>query len=259
MKSPTRTTSVNRWFAYYKPNTDAKLRLFCFPYAGGEAQVYRRWTEVLPPEVEVCPVQLPGRGSRLYETPFVRVKPLLDVLASALLPYLDRPFALFGHSMGAILAFELARRLKAEHDLEPQHLFVSGRPAPGVPDPNPPTYSLPEPEFLDELRRLNGTPPEVLEHPELMQLLIPLIRADFELVQTYSYEPGPALDCPISAFGGLQDAEIPQENMEAWHQHTRSYFLRRMLPGDHFFFKTAQPLFLQLLSSDLAGYLKESS
>jgi len=141
--------------------------------------------------------------------------------------------------------------LRREHGPGPVHLFVSGRRAPQVPDPDPPTYNLPEPEFLEELRRLNGTPKAVFEHPELMQLMIPILRADFELVQTYMYLPEPPLDCPISAFGGLQDEDVTREHLEAWRDQTTASFSLQMFPGDHFFLHTAQAFLLQTIACKL--------
>ena len=247
----TDATTTSPRLCYHRPNPQASLRLFCFPYAGGRNLIFRGWQEGLPAAVEVCPVELPGRGRRLREPPFTKLTTLVEATAEAILPLLDKPFAFFGHSMGAMISFELARRLRREHAPTPVHLFVSGRRAPHIPDTDPPTYDLPEPEFLDELRRLNGTPQEVLEHAELIQLMMPLLRADFEVVQTYRYTPGPPLDCPITAFGGLHDVEVPREYLEAWRDYTAAGFTLRMMPGDHFFLHTAQRLLLQVLAQEL--------
>jgi medium-chain acyl-[acyl-carrier-protein] hydrolase len=244
------------WVQIRKPNPEAGMRLFCFPYAGGGALIYRTWCDHLPQDVEVCSVQLPGRENRLGETPFNSTVPLVDELTKVLLPYLTKPFALFGHSMGARVAFELARKLRRHYGIEPVRLFVSGSPAPQVMSEDPPSYNLPDEEFIEELRRLNGTTKEVLDNPELMQLVLPLLRADFELVQTYSYTPDAPLDCPITAYGGLKDIEVPREDMEGWREHTTSYFTLRMLAGDHFFVNTNQRTLLESLSHELTriGY-----
>jgi medium-chain acyl-[acyl-carrier-protein] hydrolase len=239
------------WFGTVKPNPKAQLRLFCFPYAGGGASIYRTWWQSLPPLVEVRPVQLPGRENRLSEPPFTRVEPLVQAVAEALLPHLNLPFAFFGHSMGAVIAFELARKLRAVINLEPLHLFVAGRIAPHLIDLEPPTYNLPDPELIEELRRLNGTPREALEHPELMHLMLPLLRADFQLVQTYAYVDGAPLDCPVTAFGGLQDPEVSREELAAWREHTTGAFSLRMFEGDHFFLQAAQTQILQIISQEL--------
>ena len=167
---------------------------------------------------------------------------LVQTIAPFLLPYLDKPFAFFGHSMGALVSFELARLLHKEYKCSPSHLFVSGRRAPQVPDPDPPIHTLPNSEFLQELRRLNGTPEAVLQNDELMQLLLPTLRADFAVLETYVYTPQPLLDYPITAFGGLQDPEVCCEVLEAWRDQTRAAFSLHKFPGDHFFLHTAQSL-----------------
>jgi medium-chain acyl-[acyl-carrier-protein] hydrolase len=239
------------WLSYHKPNPWASLRLFCFPYAGSGALIYRTWAGELPRSVEVCPVQLPGRGGRIAEKCYTRLSNLVDDAALALLPYLDKPFAFFGHSMGALVSFELARRLRVRYGLEPVHLFASGRAAPQLPPREPPAYNLPEKEFLEKLRTLNGTPQDVLEHPELIQLISPIIRADFEAIQTYTYTAGTPFKFPLTVFGGLQDDEITRDELEAWRAHALASFRLRMLPGDHFFLHSAQPLLLRTLTQEL--------
>jgi medium-chain acyl-[acyl-carrier-protein] hydrolase len=168
-----------------------------------------------------------------------------------LLPRLDKPFALFGHSMGASLAFELANHVQRSHGIEPAHLFVSARRAPRVPDDSPITYNLPEDDFIAHLRELNGTPREVLEHSELMQLMIPLLRADFQLVQTYRYREAPPLSCPITAFAGADDLEISPEQVEPWREHTTTRFELNTLAGDHFFIHSKQQMLLRILTREL--------
>jgi medium-chain acyl-[acyl-carrier-protein] hydrolase len=172
-------------------------------------------------------------------------------MTTALAPYLDKPFSFFGHSMGAIIAFEVSRRLRAVSLAGPLDLFVSGSRAPQLPDKAPPTYDLPEPAFIEELRQLNGTPQEVLEHPELMQVLIPLLRADFELVQTYVYSEKPPLACTITVFGGTEDKQVTPEGLEGWRAQTNSGFSLHMLPGDHFFLLTATQALLRIISETL--------
>ncbi len=238
------------WIIYSKFNFQAKLRLFCFPYAGGSSLVFRSWQDGLPTMLEVCPIELPGRGSRLMEAPFTQVVPLVQACAQALLPYLDKPFAFFGHSLGALICFELAHFLHREYNKTPAHLFVAGRQAPHIPDPSP-MHALPESAFLQELHRLNGTPKEVLENPEMMQLFIPILRADLVVDETYVYITKPALKFPITVFGGLQDPETSLDDLKAWCEHTSASFSIKMFPGDHFFINTAQPLLLQAISQKL--------
>ncbi|HEV2800643.1 MAG TPA: alpha/beta fold hydrolase [Pyrinomonadaceae bacterium] len=245
---------VNAWVGRLAPNPQARLRLFCFPYAGGSAHAFRAWPEKLSRiGVEVCPVQLPGRGSRMSETPYTRLAPLVEAIAAGLRPLLDKPYAFFGHSMGALTAFELARLLRREGaPALPAHLFLSAASAAHLVEFERPTYDLPEAEFIEELRRLSGTPPEVLEHPELLSLLIPLLRADFAVCQTYEYAPEAPLNCPITAFGGLEDDEVPRARLEAWGEHTTAAFKLRLLPGDHFFMHSSQTLLLDTLAQELA-------
>jgi medium-chain acyl-[acyl-carrier-protein] hydrolase len=239
-----RRESSSPWLGYHRPSPQAKLRLFCFPYAGGGASIYREWARAFPSSVEICPVELPGRGGRLKQEPYIRISPLVEAAASGLLPYFDTPFAFFGHSMGAVVAFELARRLRRTAGYRPFHLFVSGRRAPNLPASSPPTYNLPEPEFLEQLRSLNGTPKEVLDHPELMSLLLPTLRADFELVQTYEYRIEPPLDIPMTAMGGVKDPEVDQEQLREWRRQTSANCALRLFPGDHFYLNTAQSMLI---------------
>jgi medium-chain acyl-[acyl-carrier-protein] hydrolase len=237
----------NPWVYTRLPRPEASQRLFCFPYAGGGALIFHSWPDALPPTIEVCVIQLPGRGARLLEKPYRRMDSLVSALAGALAPMLDKPFALFGHSMGAWIGFELARRLRKAHRVEPLHLFVSGSGAPHLPQRDMPLHDLPDEEFFRALRRLNGTPKEVLENEELMRLVTPTLRADFAICENYSYVRRPLLSCPITAFGGTQDRKLKQSDIVAWREETNGAFHTQMFPGDHFFIHTAvQPLLARL-------------
>jgi medium-chain acyl-[acyl-carrier-protein] hydrolase len=236
--------------AGHKPNPHAALRLFCFPYAGGGALVYRNWGKILPQDIDVCAVQLPGRGNRLLESPFNRMTLVVEAIGREIVPLLDRPYALFGHSMGAIISFELARLFRRDGLPAPTHLFASGHKAPQIAKTEPFTYNLPEAEFIAELQRLNGTPKEVLDHPELMEIMIPLLRADFESIQTYLYKDEPPLDCPITALGGLHDQGIGRETLEPWREQTTAAFNLRMFPGDHFFLHSEQSSLLRVIEQE---------
>jgi medium-chain acyl-[acyl-carrier-protein] hydrolase len=246
-------SALNSWITCRKPSPQARLRLFCFPYAGGGVSIFRTWSDGLPADVEVCPIQLPGRGTRLMEPPFTRLSPLIQALAEALFPLLDMPFAFFGHSLGALVSFELARQLRRDCAVQPVRLFISADRAPQIPYRDPPIHSLPEGEFLVALRRLNGTPREVLDDQELRQIMLPLLRADFAVYETYGYSTEPPLNCPISAFGGLQDHRVNRGDLEAWRDQTSVSFSLRMFPGDHFFLNTTQPPLLEALSQELRG------
>lgn len=243
------TTSL--WVSCPRPRPQMRVRLFCFPYAGGGASIYRPWSERLPPTIEVCSIQLPGRGARLMEKPFSRISPLVAALGPALLPLLDKPFAFFGHSMGALISFELARLLQKKGGPQPLHLFVSGAAAPHLPPREVALYNLPEPELIKALRSLNGTPKELLESEELMQLMLPTLRADFAICDTYTYKNGAALRCPITVCGGTRDRKLSRSDLQAWRSETDASFSVQMFPGDHFFLHTAQPQLLQLLSTHL--------
>jgi medium-chain acyl-[acyl-carrier-protein] hydrolase len=246
---------LDSWITCRKPSPQARLRLFCFPYAGGGVSIFRAWSDGLPADVEVCPVQLPGRGTRLTEPPFTQLSRLVQALAEALFPLLDKPFAFFGHSLGALVSFELARQLRRQHGVgvQPVHLFVSADRAPQIPYRDLPIHSLPEGQFLVELRRLKGTPREALEDEELMQSMLPVLRADFAVYETYVFSTEPPLNCPISTYGGLQDHKVSRGDLEAWRDQTSVSFSLRMFPGDHFFLNTTQPVLLRVLSQELRG------
>jgi medium-chain acyl-[acyl-carrier-protein] hydrolase len=176
---------------------------------------------------------------------------LVGQIALAIEPHLDKPFAFFGYSLGAIIAFELARCLRQRAGVEPLRLFVAACSAPQIRETREEIYNLPEPELLERLRRLNGTPTEVLEHSELIQLMLPRLRADFEMAETYTYCAAPPLRSAISAFGGLQDREVKREHLEAWRDQTTGSFNMRMFEGDHFFIHQSEPLLLDVIAREL--------
>ena len=227
------------------------MRLFCFPYAGGRASVFRTWPDGLPAEIEFYAIELPSRGRRIKEPPITRMEPLVRGIADAIEPLLDKPFCFFGHSMGALISFELARLLRREGRPQPSHLFVSGATAPQIKDADPVKFDLPEPEFLDVIRRLNGTPSEVLENEELLQLMLPMLRADFELLQMYEYTDEPPFSFPITACGGLQDQEVTRQDLEGWRVQTTAAFILRNFPGDHFFLHSDRSRLLWAMSQEL--------
>jgi medium-chain acyl-[acyl-carrier-protein] hydrolase len=229
----------------------AQLRLFCVPHAGGVPAAFRTWCDYLSGDIEVCPVQLPGRAGRFDEIPFDRMAPLVHALTRELVPHFDRPFAFFGHSMGALVAFEVARQLRRMGAGMPRHLFVSACRAPQVRDPRRRLHNLDDFELIAQLRRLNGIPSEVLEDHQLMNLIVPVVRADLAVSETYDYSAEPPLACPITAFGGLDDPKVLREEIEPWQQQTSSDFELHMLPGDHFFFQTAQERLLRTISSSI--------
>lgn len=245
--------SATPWLVLYGSSPRVRMRLLCFPYAGGAAHLFRQWPQRLPEDVGVCAVQPPGRGSRLREPPFTSLRELVAAAAPALRPFMDRPFAFYGHSMGALISYELARRLREEGRPGPSRLFVSGCRAPQLTDARDITHDLPDPEFVDELRRLGGTPAAVLDSAELLQIMLPLLRADFAATQTYKYSEGPPLGCPLTAIGGLEDEEVTRRHLVPWRELTTGAFSLYMLPGAHFFLHTSQAALLEIVARQLAN------
>jgi medium-chain acyl-[acyl-carrier-protein] hydrolase len=244
-------SDLSVWFPTIKPHRNARLRLICFPYAGAGTAVFRAWPDTLTEAIEVRVAQLPGRSARLREDRHEQMPPLIETLAKALRPLLDRPFAFFGHSLGALVAFELARELRRQA-LAPIHLFVSGHIAPDLPNPAPLIHELPQEAFLRELQSLNGMPQAVLESKELLEIVLPAVRSDFTLLETYEYVPQPPLGCPITAFGGLQDPRTSKRGLESWRSQTIEKFDLVMLEGDHFFIDTSRPVLLDSLARRLS-------
>jgi surfactin synthase thioesterase subunit len=234
-----REPAHRNWVVAGHTGKRATLRLFCFPYAGGGAGIYRTWQMRMPSHVQVCAVQLPGRGGRLDEASYTRLAPLVSALTKEFRAYLDLPFALFGHSMGALLAFELARDVRSQLGVEPVQLFVSGHRSPKLRSRYPAIHQLPEAQFRHELECLNGTPAEILQNTELMDLLSPMLRADFAVTETYSYSPGMLLSCPISAYLGADDPMTEPADLLGWREETSAAFEMRTFPGDHFYLDTA--------------------
>jgi len=218
-----------------------RFRLFCFPYAGGNAQVFRAWPKDLPSSVEIHAIQLPGRGTRFGEPLLKRMTPLLAAIDDAITPLLDVPYAFFGHSMGALIAYELTRQLRARGKALPKHLFLSGRKAPEETETDPPIHALSTPAFLSELRRYGGVPEAVLQEPDLLNLLLPIVRADFEVIETWQHARDEPLDTPITTFGGVDDHRSSRALLEGWRPLTRGDFAMHILPGGHFFIQSAQP------------------
>jgi len=243
----------SKWVINPAPKLNATARLFCFPYGGGSAHVFNSWSSRLPSWIDVCSVQAPGRGDRLSEPPFTNLNDLVNVAAGAVKPFLDLPFAFFGHSIGALISFELSRCLRRRFGVQPFLLLVSGSRAPQICYQGTPFFDLPETQFLAEVERLNGIPKEVLQHSELMQIMTPLLRADFSLDQTYLYKNDQRLSCPIIAFGGLDDVIVNRASLEAWNQQTTASFSAKLFPGDHFFINTATPSLLESISSSISS------
>ncbi len=245
------TTPKNTAWVKSRPGLGTKMRLFCLPYAGGWSQIYRPWNDLLSNEIELCLIELPGRGPRLCEAPIKNFSLLVQEIATNIRPYLDQPFAFFGHSMGALLCFEITRLLRSEGHPGPKHLFLSGYRAPHIGSERPPIHDLPEAEFIKEVRLLEGTPESVLVNAELRELVFPALRADFQVIETYQYQPGLPLDCSITVFGGLQDRGVDVVTLESWRQYTTDKFKLQLFSGNHFFLHGAQAEILQAIHQQL--------
>ncbi len=245
----------SRWIM--RPKSNPRLRLFCFPYAGGSASIFRRWSEGLPTEVEVCPVYLPGREHRFHEPGFTDIHALAEALSDALLSYTDIPFALCGYSMGAEICYVWACHLRKQYGKEPAHMIVAAQRAPQLPSRNAPIHQLPDKEFLDGVYRLGGTPTAAMQNKELMELMLPTLRADFTLYETYTHVPDEPFTCSMSAFYGEQDRFVSAVELVSWREQTRGLFTLTGIPGNHFFLHSAQELFLQAVSRELQNVLNK--
>jgi surfactin synthase thioesterase subunit len=227
------------------------MRLLCLPYSGGSAMFYARWRRLLPSWIDVRPVEWPGRGARMDEPLATDPRALASQLAAEVHAQLDAPYALFGHSLGALMAFELAHSLLDRGAPAPAVLFASGAEAPAVRDGSKWRLPLSDDALLQELRNLQGTPDEALSNTELMRSALPVLRADFLMCGAYAYRSRPPLPCPVHVFGGADD-ETSREALLAWRQETSAEFTLRMLPGHHFFIHTQQAELLDLIGSALA-------
>ena len=239
------------WVARPLPRRDARFRLFCFPYAGSGATAFRGWPERLGAltDVEVLPIRLPGRETRLTEPPDID----LGRLTTGVQAWLDRPYGLYGHSVGARLAFDVARELRRRGQRPPDLLSVSGCPAPQLPVATPEDSTLDDEAFLRRVASLGGMPASVLENAELRDLVLPALRADFAYVDTYRYRDEPPLDVPLLALGGDGDPEAPAHAVRAWAAQTSADFQTSILDGDHFFIHSAASRVLELLAGSIDG------
>lgn len=241
------------WLLTAPSVTKVGIRLFCFPYAGGGASFFRKWQEKLPDWIDVCPVQFPGRENRLSEPLITRFDELVNAASRALAPYFDQPFVLFGHSLGARIAFELARDLRRTQGSSTCLLIASGSRAPHIHKPEPVRH-LSDDEFLCDMRRCADIPETIMQSRAFLEMFLPVIRADFTMDETYVYSEEVPLDCPVCVFCGTKDLGIGKENGEAWALHTEAEFSLKMFVGDHFFLNSAQPFLLRVIRQLLLKY-----
>jgi surfactin synthase thioesterase subunit len=238
------------WFLGSAAARPAAARLFCLPYAGGSAAVYRTWAGQLP-SIEVLALQLPGRGWRLRETPRGDLDVLADEVAAAILPRTTEPFAVFGHSMGSWLGLEVVRRLEAA-GRHPLRLFASGRQAPGLGCTQPGLSHLDDGAFVQEVQtRYGGIPREIASEPELLELLLPALRADIALLEAYRHRPVTAVRTPIHTLVGDSDPMVSAEEMRPWVEETSGAFRSSTLPGGHFYFQPDPSALLEIIRSEM--------
>lgn len=245
---------MSEWIQPIKANPTAVTRLICFHFAGGTAMAFRGWGNSLPPSVEVCAVQLPGRLNRIQEPAFSQLGPLMNSLVPALLPVLEeKPYAFFGYSFGALIAFELARTMRARNARLPSAFFCASRIAPQSDSGIPTLHDLPEMQFLNAVQEIYKNLPEVLfEDPDLRQMLLPTLRADFSVFETYQYRTQDSFQFPIVVMSGAKDMSISDDKMAEWSVHTQGRFERKKFSGGHFFIQDNAAEFFPFLSDQLS-------
>lgn len=222
------------WIRRFHPAGPASARLVCLPHAGGAASYYVPVSKALSPDIEVLAIQYPGRQERLSERRRETVAELADEITEVIRPLAaDRPLYLFGHSLGATVAFEVARRMEAA-DVKLAHVFVSSRQAPDL-NRNGRVHARGDQELIRHIRSLTGTTPDVFDDPEMTAMVLPAIRSDYKAAETYTYTPGPNLTCPVTALVGDADPMVPTEEASAWRGHTDGAFELRIWPGGHFY------------------------
>lgn len=250
---------MGSWVIYSRPKPSANVRLLAFPHAGGGSGSFRNWVAVLGAEIELGYVQLPGRESRFREKPFSSMSELIPALVDAIATDLDRPFAFYGHSLGGKVAFEAARELRRRGMPEPEHLFVAACAAPQLPWPLPLIHGLDTPQFIDEIqKRYDGIPQQVLEEEELRALLLPMLRADITMIETYSYSAEPPLSSGITVFGGREDRMVEEPSLTPWREQTKGKFRLQMEAGSHFFPQSVQTRLPESITDELSRVLRAS-
>ena len=248
------TDSKSRWVTQPNPRPDAKVRLFCFPYAGSSAVVtYKYLADNLPEFIEVCPVEFPGRGTRMGEKLIDNIEEILSNISISIDEWLDKPFMFFGHSMGALISYELIFKIYEKYNKLPLKLYVSAHKAPFLERGGPIMHKLEKEQFVSELKQMNGIAKELFEHSELMELMLPIIRNDYAVCENYNYKQKKKLDVPITAFGGTDDKDVKEEHLKEWAKVTTSEFNHFLLEGDHFFIVKEKKKFLNIFSKILVN------
>lgn len=242
-----------RWLKRYRPSDAPRLRLFCLPHGGGTAAFFRSWAEALPAEVEPVAVQYPGRQDRLAESCVADMDTLADAVAEALTPLLETPFALFGHSMGATVGYEVTRRLE-DRGTPPLRLFASGQATPFAERTGRPLHHEDDATMLAGVRGLGGAYETLADDPDLLEVVLPSLRADLRLMETYRPTPGARIGTPVTVYAGGTDPGVTVAQAAAWREATTGGFALRTFPGGHFFLTEHQrELLADILDSVSAG------
>lgn len=229
-----------KWCVTPKPNPSAKIRLFCFPYAGGGPATFSGWERSLPKNIELVAIQPPGRGSHLLDSCIDDMTQMVTQLIRMISPLLDKPYVFFGHSLGSKIAFELLRHLKAHNYPLPKHFIASGSKGPKEQSEKRAIYALSDNQFIAELERLNGTPKEILQNRELMEILLPMLKADFKIAHTYQCNRDEKFNCDVTVFGGTQDKDVSNEDLAAWCELFSQNSEIHRFEGGHFFVDSLQ-------------------
>ena len=226
--------SDSSWIIFPKPNPAAKMRLFCFPYAGGGTSLYRPWAERLSDDIELGIIILPGREHRITEPLVNELTTIVSKIESNILSFLDKPFAFLGHSIGSLISFELMEVLNKNYNKKPDYYFVSAYAAPHIKNRKLRMSELGDDELINTLKNYNGTPPQVLENPLILEYLLPIVRADFSIYDNYKYVERETLNCPLSVFMGKED-DIEENALQAWRNYTDKEFELHKFNGGHFY------------------------
>ena len=245
------------WFVNVgKPSRSRVFDLYCLPHAGGSASAYSLWPGFAPRWLRVRPIELPGHGSRLSEQPYRDLATLAEHLAREIIRVATSPFALFGHSMGGLIAYETTRALRRLAGPVPVRLFLSSMAVPSLLIANPRLHQAADDDFVEKLRFFDGTPPEVLQSDELLEAMLPVMRADFEILGTYQYHMESRLETPITVFGGLDDRIVHSDELPEWQDLTSSARIK-LFPGGHFYIKDEAAGVMEEITKDLRGLLMD--
>lgn len=248
---------MSKTIKVFRPHRDALYRLFCFPFAGGSASFFGNWSTLLnQSRIEVCAIQMPGHEDRIHESLLTNVDELASEIVGVMKDFQDKPFSFFGHSMGTLISFEVARRLKEMKMKEPEILFMSSGKAPQIP-PRRTIHKLHDNSFLLKIKELGGTPDIIIENQDLSDIYLPILRADFTMIETYQYVESTPLDSKIVAYGGRFDQEVKYEDIIAWERHSMNHLEVKMYEGDHFYLRDNKENLLKDITLHIISNLRE--